>query len=606
MHWLLEPPARRRAGVILTVLVAGLAAASCYSTGDGTLPPPESFYFPVGLAVSKGGNVLYVANSDFDLQWNGGTIQSYDLDQIRADAALLVAALLVDQTAPPSIAKNFTHQPGPMAGQCPSNPLVVWADGTGRVPLGQTCAPPVNSYVYVRDSVIIGAFATDIQLSPSVPGQTLSGGRFYVPVRGDASLTWGDVAPDDPAVAPGAAATAQTYKPFYIDCGVRVEGRCDAAHHAGVDPNEPGNTRHIVLPGEPFAMAQTADGTALVITHQSAPDASLFLTGLDSTGAPTIPVGSPSLQFVISNTGQGALPLGGDGIAAIPQDNLAFGCNPVCPPPPAAQPPLPAFIETNNTTAQLNLLRYYPDDGSSLHRPYITNELAVPLVVNFPGTDWRGVAIDPTDRIACEAQYSLSDPRSIECAQLAAPLYLGSRTPPSLAVGSVGQLNPRAPLPAGDDSYNADGIAAFHNVPLLPGVSRVYVAPIVNEAGNYERRVFIVAFDSNEIFIYNPSTQIIDQIFVGEGPFALAFDPFTPEDMALERAVPSDPRHPDAANSAYPLELKTYRFAYVASFTNSYVQVIDLDDSRADKSTFETVVFTLGNPTIPKGTQQNE
>jgi hypothetical protein len=589
MHWLLEPSARRSAAVVLTVMVGAAILVSCYSTGNGTLPPPESFYFPVGMAVSNGGNVLYVINSDFDLQWNGGTIQSYDLDQIRADAALLV----VDPTAP-SIAKNFTHQPGPMPGQCPNNPLVVWADGTGRVPLGQTCAPPVNSYVYVRDSVIIGAFATDIQLSPS-------GGRFYAPVRGDASLTWGDVVLDDPAVAPGSNATKETYEPFNINCGIRVEGRCDAAHHAGVDPDEPGNTRHVVLPGEPFAMAQTADGTALVITHQSEQDASLFLTGLDSTGNATTPVGSPSLQFVITAVeGEAALPFGGDGIALVPQDDLAFGCAPgsSCP----AAPP-PAFVETNNTTAQLNILRFYSDDGSSLHRPYIVNEQAIPLTINFPGTDWRGVAIDATDRLACEAVYPYPDVRSVACAEESAPLYLGSRTPPSLVVGSVGGLNPN-----GNDSYNADSVAANQqNIPLLPGVSRVYVAPIVNRAGNYERRVFIVAFDSNEIFVYNPSSGIIEaQISVGEGPFALAFDPFTLEDMALNNPVPPDPRHPDAPGAAYPLELKTYRFAYIASFTNSYVQVIDLDDSRAGTMTFEAVVFTLGNPTIPKGTQQNE
>jgi hypothetical protein len=594
MHWLLEPSARRRTAVVFAVMVGAPIVASCYSTGNGTSPPPESFYFPVGMAVSKGGNVLYVINSDFDLQWNGGTIQSYDLDQIRADAALLA----VDPTAP-SIAKNFTHQPGPMPGQCPNNPLIVWADGTGRVPPGQTCAPPVNSYVYVRDSVIIGAFATDIQISPS-------GGRLYAPVRGDASLTWGDVAVDDPAVAPGPNATKESYPPFNIDCGIRVEGRCDAAHHAGVDPDEPGNTRHLVMPGEPFAMAQTADGTALVLTHQSSPDASLFLTGLDSTGTAETPVGSPSLQFVISTSGQGALPLGGDGIALIPHDDLAFGCPPggaASVPPCALQPPPPAFIETNNTTAQLNILRYYSDDGSSLHRPYIVNEQAIPISVNFPGIDWRGLAIDPTDRIACEAVYPYPDHRSLACAQLAAPLYLGSRSPPSLVLGSVGQLNPN-----GNDSYNADGISVTSpNIPLLPGVSRVYLAPIVNLAGNYERRVFIVAFDSNALIIYNPNSGIIEaQLSIGEGPFSVSFDPFTPEDMALNRPVPPDPRHPDAPDSPYPLELKTYRFAYVASFTNSYVQVIDLDDSRADKSTFEAVVFTLGNPTIPKGTQQNE
>src|ERR1700722_12048162 len=91
MHWLLEPPARRGWAVIAIVLGVAPTVSSCYSTGNGTQPPPESFYFPVGLVVSRGGNVLYVVNSDFDLQWNGGTIQSYDLDQIRVDSATMVA-----------------------------------------------------------------------------------------------------------------------------------------------------------------------------------------------------------------------------------------------------------------------------------------------------------------------------------------------------------------------------------------------------------------------------------------------------------------------------------------------------------------------------------
>jgi hypothetical protein len=586
MHWLLEPSTRKRVAVIAILLAAAPNVASCYSTGDGTLPPPESFYFPVGLAVSKGGNVLYVVNSDFDLQWNGGTIQSYDLDQIRADAALSA----IDPTAP-SIAKNWVHQPGPTATQCPGNPLVVWPDGTGRVPLNQTCAPPVNSYVYVRDSAIIGAFATDIQLSPSQ-------GRFYVPVRGDASLTWGDIVQDDPMVAPPQGSTVDTYPPYRISCGVRVAGRCDDAHHAGVNPDEPGNTRHVVMPGEPFAMAQTADGTALILTHQTEQESSLFLTGLDATGEPTTPVSSPSMQFIITQTGTGALPLGGDGIVPIPHDNLALGCAPTG---PCQGVTAPSFIETNNTTPQLNLLRYYGDDGSSTHRPYIVNEAAIPLNVNSPGTDWRGIAIDSSPRLACEAKYPWPNPYSKSCAQLPAPLYIASRSPPSLVVGAVGTA-PVAP----SQSYDPDGIAIFQNVPLQAGVSRVYVAPIINEAGNYERRVFVVAFDSNTIYVYNPQTGITDQISVGNGPFALTFDPFSAEDMALGNPVLGDPRHPDAAGSPNPLELKTYRFAYVASFTNSYIQVIDLDDSRADKSTYETVVFTLGNPTIPKGTQQND
>jgi hypothetical protein len=392
---------------------------------------------------------------------------------------------------------------------------------------------------------------------------------------------------------------ATCYKPFYIDCGNRVDGRCDASHHAGVNANEPGNTRHLTLPGEPFAMAQSDDGTAIVITHQSEPDTSLFFTGFDAKGGPAEFVSAPSLQFVITQTGLGALPLGGDGIAAIPHDNLAFGCaaNAPCPKSPA-----PAYLETNNTTPELNVLRYSSDDGSGLHRPFLTNEDVVPLTVNATGSNSRGVVIDPTPRIACEAMYSASDPRSVECAQTPANLYIANRTPPSLIIGHVGVPN----YPIADAAYNPDSISVFNSVSLPTGSSNVYLAPIVDEFGKYSLRVFIIEFDANEISIYNPDTGLVEQqIPMADGPFAMAFDPFPLDQAAIHAPVPPDPRHPDAPGAQYPLGLKTYRFAYVASFTNSYLQVIDLDDSRADKSTFETVVFTLGSPTLPKGTQQN-
>jgi hypothetical protein len=604
MHWLLEPPARRGWAVIAIAVASSSMVSSCYSIGDGTQPPPESFYFPVGLAVSRGGNVLYVVNSDFDLQWNGGTIQSYDLDQIRVDAATVVVDELAGIPLPPSISGNLAHQPGPALGQCPNKPVINWLDGTGRAPLGETCAPPINSYAYVRDSVIIGAFATDIQLSPY-------GSRFFIPVRGDASLTWGDIALDDPTVAPGPGATRATYAPFVIDCGVRAEGRCDLAHHAGVNAHEPGNTRDIVMPGEPFALAQSQDGTSLVVTHQSSQQASLFLTGLGAGGTPTTPATAPSLQFVIAASGGLMLPNGGDGIVAIPHDNFAFGCAPGAPCPAA---PDPAFLETNNSAAQLNLIREYPDDGSTLHRPHIINESSIPLSVNMPGTDSRGIAIDATPRLACELKGGLTattgggvspaDPRICQCAQQPANLYIANRTPPSLILGQVGVLPFYGPPVCEPGNYTPDSVSLFGNVPLLGGVSKVYVAPIVNSAGNYELRVFVVAFDSNSVFIYNPSTKQVDRVPVGNGPFAMAFDPFTQEDLALGKPVLGDPRHPDPQAATNPLGLKAYRFAYVASFTNSYVQVIDLDDSRTDKSTFETVVYTVGSPTIPKGTQQ--
>jgi hypothetical protein len=60
---------------------------------------------------------------------------------------------------------------------------------------------------------------------------------------------------------------------------------------------------------------------------------------------------------------------------------------------------------------------------------------------------------------------------------------------------------------------------------------------------------------------------------------------------------------PEDGGKSIDIPLPKYRFAYVASFTNSYVQVIDLDNSEPSKATFESIVYTLGTPSVPKGNQ---
>jgi DNA-binding beta-propeller fold protein YncE len=123
----------------------------------------------------------------------------------------------------------------------------------------------------------------------------------------------------------------------------------------------------------------------------------------------------------------------------------------------------------------------------------------------------------------------------------------------------------------------------------------------VNLEGNYELRVFVVNFDSSTIQIFNPKNganiAFIDLINVGPGPFAMAFDPFSLEDVAAQRPVPTDDRYDPSLGLN-----RRYRFAYVASFSQSFVQVIDLDQT---KPSFENVVYTLGAPTPPKGTAVN-
>src|SRR5262245_25262597 len=100
----------------LVVLAAStLCVGGCYSTGDGPDPPSSSLYFPVGLAVSPGGNVLYVANSDFDLQFNSGTIAAYDLYHLRTYLNGFLAPTTSDPCAAAGLAPNTQPvlNPGP-------------------------------------------------------------------------------------------------------------------------------------------------------------------------------------------------------------------------------------------------------------------------------------------------------------------------------------------------------------------------------------------------------------------------------------------------------------------------------------------------------------
>lgn len=571
---------------------ASLGVASCYSAGGGQTPPLKSIYFPVGMAVSEHGNVLYMVNSDFDLQWNGGTLQSYDLHLIRQDVARLIAN-------PPA------GCPDRPPAQNPNNPSSVQAGG-------YTCAPATDSSIYVRDSVIIGAFATDLKLVSqrdthgNVLDHTSDGraipSRLFLPVRGDASLTWADVAVDTEAPAPENATDASSYPAFAIDCTPRTsDNRCSDTHHAGTNPSEPGNTRGITMPGEPFGMATGEDGTTLLLTHQADTKTSLFMTGMsppvDDANAALNARTPPSLQFVLDG-----LPGGGVGIAPIPHDPLAFPSCAGCPPLPR-----PAFFEVSRATTQVSMLRYYNDDGtgsSSLLRPFLIDEQNFSITANAGGVDSRGIVIDPSPRIVCEARVPPADPSAspprtpadvaadtLECARKPARAFITNRSPASLVVVPIGDSGTGQ-----NGSYNPDTFRNARNVPLPNGPSRVFLAPIVDVKGNYALRVFIVCYDAAQIIVYDPDADALEGVLnVDLGPFAVAFDPFDLRDVALGKPAPVDTRINIGTND----RLRRYAFAYVASFSNSYVQIIDLDATRP--STFETIVYRLGVPTPPKG-----
>jgi hypothetical protein len=651
----------RCACVLLGVAALGAVSPACYSAGAGSNPPPTSFYFPVGLAVSPGGNALYVVNSDFDLQWNGGTLQSYDLSRIREQTAALVDANLTllnpADRMPASVqAIPFVTQ-GSWAPGC-TTPSATMTLGGMRVPLGQACAPPVDSTspLYFRYSAVIGAFATDLLLSAAAPAVVGTTQRLFTPVRGDGSVTWAQVTVDTPT-----GPLTHSDGPFKFDCGQgKTSGsRCDATHHVGnyVDPND---SRQLTMPGEPFGIALTEDSSAMAVTHQlagqSSGETSLLLTGFPAPPAqPTTPIPNPSMQFVVND-----VPIGGNGIAAVPHDpDAVVKCD-------SAQHPdvtgclRPAFLTTSHSTAEIDLLRYYDDDGSppnmqfgsSLRRPFLVRERAYGISTNVPGFDSRGIVIDATPRLickqalgpkACDQPGTTPSPACIACGKIPARVFIANRTPPSVIYGQIGLQNFE------DGTYDADTLSLQGNVPVAQGPSKLYLAPIVDASGHYALRLFVVCYDASQVWVFDPeqialagsAAQPEAVIDTGLGPFAMAFDPFciglsngSPSNPPVYNSncatqpfsdvvtseldeqnggtralVPIDQRLPKDDPSLAPVlsRLKGYRFGYVASFTNSYLQVIDLDDAlqltndKTDQTAWYGVVFTFGQPTVPKG-----
>jgi hypothetical protein len=585
----------RAARLALSAVVVSALVPACYTAGGGTPPPTKSFYFPTGLAVSTGGNVLYVVNSDFDLQWNGGTLQSYDLFQIRQDAATLIEANVACSAAAhpslcPAPALPFIQPWLPNCAQGLPPPPTNDLSGEGLL-LGEACAPVVDSSTYERDSAIIGAFATDLQVSivaaPPLVGQSGPSTRLYAPVSGNATVTWADVTADDPGMPPAEPSQLSSYPPFALSCGVRVDARCAGDHAAGNNPSEPGNTRGATLPGEPFGLAQSQDGSALVVTSETSPETSLLSTGLVASQYPT-----PSMQFVLTG-----VPNGGVGVTAVPHDPLAVTrCEDVSDQPPCVRQ---AFLQTSRASTELDLLRYYDDDGASERRPFLEKDRAYTINSNLPGTDSRGIAIDPSPRLACEAQPGLTAAQKVACAQLPARVFIANRTPATIIVGTIG-----APSGSGDGTYDPDLFQSKGNIPLPVGPSKVYLAPVIMHMADgtphYQLELFVVCFDSSTIFVIDPDDAFnlllspIGIITTGAGPYAIAFDPFSLEDAATNAVVPPDTRQ--GANPA----LLPYRFAYVASFTQSFVQMIDLDLNAPEGGSFP-IVYTLGKPTPPKG-----
>jgi hypothetical protein len=532
----------------LAITVVG--SSGCFAPEEGVEPPLDRPYFPVNLTTDESAQHLFVANSNFDLQFNAGTVQSFDLDRLRR---LVPRACESDGDCKDG--GRCDLEPNAQNGGAPSR----WCVATEGPFAGRPCGPfgekskadqvlapgrcatidPNNPQdggpSLVVDAVGIGAYATDMiyRKGPSdVPGAP--SGRLFVPVRGDperdyATLHWIDV--DDAGV---------------MDCGQGPnDGDCDDEHRRGDDPAEE-STRNLQLAPEPFGIDATPDGTVVVVTHQlpgpRAGIASLFVNDWGPRG--------PLLEF-----GLDGLPSEPIGVAAIPEPKLVEKEDIAID---------PGFLITFRVAAEIRLLRFVDDAGASPARPFLTSAGAVNIRANSVGQDSRGIAIDAGERQACEARCAEDVDCLRECAGIDLRTYVANRSPASLLVGET---------PANQSLTSSDDLpTTFFSDPMPSGPSRVIVGQVIDRKGIPQTRVFLTCFDSRVIVPFNPASGESEEAFsTGRGPYAFHVD-FAPG--------------PDG-----------HALGYVGHFTDSYIGVIDLDQRHA---TYGQIVLTLGVPTAPR------
>jgi hypothetical protein len=595
----------------------------------GLTPPTVEFYYPTGLAISPGRNALYVANSDFDLQYNAGTVQVVDLPLIRSIVKQIRDGLNAGQR-PDQICPSVTLPcDAPLLFDKCLIPGATLSTLTATWDTPGACTPIPYSSPFIRKFATIGAFASGAVQAMNPMG---SGVRLFVPVRGDPSITWFDViddrsfgsAADCPAAEPcagGACASCTTKDaacayptagissdlcqcapgkdpgslawscnpfPFELDCGQTGDlQQCADEHRMGVDPYD--NFRDLSLPVEPVGLDASDDGTALVSAHQISTGPAVGLS-INDWG----PV-RPSFQFTLT----GSVASGPSEVAHIPTPLLVSLTQAL---PQGSTIPVisyqPGFLVTYNSAPEIDLFRYHDDDGSP-PRPYLTRSGQTAITVNASGNDSRGIVVDPTDRKACEAQCGAPPLGATPsqgvldclraCVDIPLRLFAANRAPASLLIGRVDTTIDQSDVGGVTGSGASDVASIMLPIPLATGPSKVGLGNVIGQDGLLHPRVFVVMFDSRKIFDIDPATGDIETIIeTGRGPHPIVFD--TCVTGAAAGTMPG------SGMACAPGD-DEHSYLYVGHFTDSYIGVIDLDMRH---TTFGTLFASFGTPIAPR------
>ncbi len=529
------PKRGKRGGATLTACVAPLLCLlACFPTSDGLEPPLDRLYFPVGVALSAGGNQLYVASSNFDLQYNSGSLLVLDAKAIRAHLPTpcrsdddCSSGRRCDDGAQGDSAATFlcVDDQGSPCGD-----LGVQSLADRFFAPGPCQALPLRESELVLDGARIAPFATDLAYSLLPGGE---GARVYVSVRGDATLHWADVRDDINDVGPD------------LDCGQDNRSRrCDENHRRGNQDDEE-TPRGERMPTEPSWLGVSSDGEVILVPHQINGSISVF----------THTARGPRLRDVL--TGLGPNPMAA---AAVPPPRLlTYGGE------QPAQRFLVSFREAGTAQTRVELFEYQHEPAAGY--PHLVRRGSELATISNPGQDARGIAVDASVRQRCEAECDSQCEQEAEacesclsrCAAVPLDVYIANRSPASLLIGKT---RPNVSAQLTDDIPDISLVE-----PLRGGPSRVVVGDVIGTDGSPQSRVFVLAFDTRGLYIYDPHFGRIEaRLTTGRGPQGVAID------------------------SARGL-------GYIVHFTDSFISVVDLDRRHA---TYGQVLLNVGTPTPPQ------
>ena len=560
-----SPPAstRPRVGAMRALpLVAALGLSACTLSQNGVEPPSDTFFYPTAGTMSPldtAGQWLYVSNSNADLRFNDGTLVMLNVgDHQIGDPAITTTGGVLYGAAADRANTSW--------GACPQE------DYVNPLPRSDTptcCRDLLDAnvincderrYVAADATVLIGSFSASMVWQTYCDDGCLTqdqqsclanpnGGRLFIGVRGDTSLTDVDVAPagwqGNGSAHPGFHCTANpSIAPALTECTQKVTGNPNDLD-AFINPNG-ARPPPVNLPDEPYALALDDPKGFLYVGHlvgntsvQTSGGVSLFdVSGAGAAVAPTFP---PKPSFVAPFASPfPPNPSGFFGITALELHE-----------PLGVAPSLPRREEIFVSSRYLPLVTSMVSIGQSECGGADNDDVVLPssdnLTSGLSGSEMRGVAfVDPTPGTPPELNY-------------AKQVYALQRLPPALVGFDIAQNESYAFIPTPTSVTETCSSPTFlYQYP--PSVNGVNVASPDNPV-----RLFVNCFDTGEVYVFDPNgPTLVTTLQVGRGPAGMVFD-------------------------------QTRPIAYVINFSQSDVSVVDLAPGSA---TQYHVVQRLGFPTV--------